>query len=131
MDGSVDELAKYYGTQRPPLIELPLNRIAKPESAAALEELLTQWKAKVPVDVWPNWFLSADRSKENSALAMALALLPGTFIYEPGAELQSPNASGDYFLQFFVTGIFLMWKCLCRRFCCDAEGEIRQGSAFY
>jgi hypothetical protein len=95
VDGSVQEIAKYYGTVRPPLIELPLQKIAKPSSAASFEQLLALHKNNTPADIWPNWYLSADEGKDSSALAMALALLPGTFIYEPGTELQTPNASGD------------------------------------
>jgi hypothetical protein len=95
VDGSVQEIAKYYGTVRPPLIELPLQKIAKPDSAASFEQMVTLYKNSTPEDIWPNWYLSADEGKDNSAVAMALALLPGTFIYEPGTELQSPNASGE------------------------------------
>lgn len=100
VDGIGQELAKYYGTDRPALIELPLNKIAKPASAASFEQLVTLYKNHTPTDVWPNWYISADESKEGSALAVALGLLPGTLIYEPGTELPMTNASGKYFLLF-------------------------------
>jgi hypothetical protein len=131
IDGSVQEIAKYYGTVRPPLIELPLQKIAKPSSAASFEQLLALHKNNTPVDIWPNWYLSADEGKDSSALAMALALLPGTFIYEPGTELQTPNASGNYPPPIFENKIsyketLYLFSC----FCCDAKSENRQGSAF-
>jgi hypothetical protein len=94
IDGSFQEVAKYYGDELPPIIELPLQKIAKPESAATFEQLLALHKNHTPTNIWPNWYIAANESTENSALAMALALLPGTFIYEPGTELLLPNSSG-------------------------------------
>jgi len=95
VDGSVQEIAKYYGTVRPPLIELPLQKIAKPSSAASFEQLLALHKNNTPADIWPNWYLSADEGKDSSALAMALALPPGPFNHRPSPKLQTPNASGE------------------------------------
>jgi len=97
VEGSVAELAQYYGNERPPVVELPLNRVASAESSIKLEQIVSQWKKSAPEDVWPNWCLPADRNPQNPGLAMALALLPGTFIYQPEAELQTIPTSGEKF----------------------------------
>ncbi|XP_065347994.1 amino acid transporter heavy chain SLC3A1 [Cloeon dipterum] len=92
VDGTAEEVTKYYGAERPPVVELPLNRLAKPDVSTAESLRLSVMKYYTSAgENWPNWFLPQEVA--NPGLVTALALLPGTFIYQPKSDLHNLNSS--------------------------------------
>ncbi|XP_059484041.1 neutral and basic amino acid transport protein rBAT [Neocloeon triangulifer] len=91
VDGPPQELAKFYGDVKPPVVELPLNRLAAPvfQTAESFRSAISQL-INSSSGYWPNWLLTSDSA--NPGLAATLALLPGSFIYQPD-DTQNFNSS--------------------------------------
>jgi alpha-glucosidase len=98
VQGAIDRIGRFYGTDRRPAFHLPLNYVLldTPWSAINLQAKIDAYLNAIPHDAWPDWIIGghdkkriADRipAGQERIAAMLAFTLPGTAFFFAGDEL--------------------------------------------